>query len=99
MSHALPPTIDPVAAQHWHQAAEAEAPWLHEEVANRMQLRLDWIVKPPQNWCHWEPVRGGLQAHKLLRERYPQAECTIYEPVEQRRAVAEEKLGSRWWQL
>ena len=64
-----------------------------------MQQRLDWIVKPPQNWCHWEPVRGGLQAHKLLRERYPQAECTIYEPVEQRRAVAEEKLGSRWWQL
>lgn len=64
-----------------------------------MQQRLDWIVKPPEQWCHWEPVRGGIQAHHLLRERYPQAECTIYEPVARREAVAQDKLGSRWWQL
>lgn len=64
-----------------------------------MQQRLDWIVKPPEQWCHWEPVRGGMQAHQLLRERYPQAECTIYEPVARREAVAQDKLGSRWWQL
>ncbi len=80
-------------------AAPAESPWLHEEVASRMQQRLDWIVKPPEKWCHWEPVRGGMQAHHLLRERYPQAECTFYEPVARREAVAQEKLGSRWWQL
>ncbi|MEX8193398.1 class I SAM-dependent methyltransferase [Comamonas guangdongensis] len=99
MSHALPPTIDPVAANHWHAAAPAESPWLHEEVARRMQQRLDWIVKPPQQWCHWEPVRGGMEAHELLRERYPQAECTLYEPVARRRTEAQEKLTSRWWQL
>ena len=99
MSHELPPTIDPVAAKHWHETAAAESPWLHEEVASRMQQRLDWIVKPPERWCHWEPVRGGMVAHNLLRERYPQAECTIYEPVARRQAVAEEKLASRWWQL
>ena len=64
-----------------------------------MQQRLDWIVKPPEKWCHWEPVRGGMKVHKLLRERYPDAECTLYEPVAQREAVAQEKLGSRWWQL
>jgi malonyl-CoA O-methyltransferase len=98
MSHQLPPTIDPVAAQRWHAAAPAESPWLHEEVARRMQERLEWIVKPPQHWCHWEPVRGGMQAHALLRERYPQASCTVYEEVDSHRAVAEERLGSRWWQ-
>lgn len=64
-----------------------------------MQQRLDWIVKPPEQWCHWEPVRGGLQAHQLLRQRYPQAECTIYEPVAQRQAIAQETLTHRWWQL
>ena len=99
MSHALPPTIDSVAANRWHNCAPAESPWLHEEVANRMQQRLDWIVKAPEQWCHWEPVRGGMQAHQLLRERYPQADCTIYEPVAQRQALAQEKLVSRWWQL
>ncbi|MBL5978644.1 methyltransferase domain-containing protein [Comamonas sp. NyZ500] len=99
MSHVLPPTIDSAAANHWQMAAPAESPWLHEEVASRMQQRLDWIVKPPETWCHWEPVRGGMQAHQLLRERYPQAECTIYEPVARREAVAQDKLGSRWWQL
>ncbi|MDH1477065.1 class I SAM-dependent methyltransferase [Comamonas thiooxydans] len=99
MSHVLPPTIDSAAANHWQMAAPAESPWLHEEVASRMQQRLDWIVKPPEQWCHWEPVRGGMQAHHLLRERYPQAECTIYEPVARREAVAQDKLGSRWWQL
>lgn len=99
MSHVLPPTIDSAAANHWQMAAPAESPWLHEEVASRMQQRLDWIVKPPETWCHWEPVRGGMQAHHLLRERYPQAECTIYEPVARREAVAQDKLGSRWWQL
>ncbi|MGW8421889.1 MULTISPECIES: class I SAM-dependent methyltransferase [Comamonas] len=99
MSHVLPPTIDSAAANHWQMAAPAESPWLHEEVASRMQQRLDWIVKPPEQWCHWEPVRGGMQAHQLLRERYPQAECTIYEPVARREAVAQDKLGSRWWQL
>ncbi|KGG89706.1 class I SAM-dependent methyltransferase [Comamonas thiooxydans] len=99
MSHVLPPTIDSAAANHWQMAAPAESPWLHEEVASRMQQRLDWIVKPPETWCHWEPVRGGMQAHHLLRERYPQAECTIYEHVARREAVAQDKLGSRWWQL
>ncbi|MEG0677498.1 MAG: methyltransferase domain-containing protein [Comamonas sp.] len=99
MSHQLPPTIDPVAARRWHEAAPAQAPWLHEEVASRMQQRLEWIVKPPEHWCHWEPVRGGMQAHDLLRERYPQAECTVYEPVAARQLLAQEKLGSRWWQM
>lgn len=98
MSHPLPPTIDPIAARRWHEAAPAQSPWLHEEVARRMQERLDWIVRPPRHWCHWEPVRGGLQAHELLRQRYAQAECTVFEPVARRRELARQQLESRWWQ-
>ena len=30
-----------------------------------MQERLQWIVKPPQSWIDWEPVRGGMAAHDL----------------------------------
>ncbi len=63
-----------------------------------MQERLDWIVKPPANWCHWEPVRGGMQTHELLRQRYPQASCQVFEPEPAREALARERLGVRWWQ-
>jgi malonyl-CoA O-methyltransferase len=98
MSHELPPTIDPAAALRWQQAAPAASPWLHEEVARRMQERLDWIVKPPQRWCHWQPVRGGLQAHALLRQRYAQSECLVYEASPAHEAAAREQLGARWWQ-
>ena len=93
--HHKPPTHDAVACRRWWNGVDEQAQpaWLHEEVASRMQQRLDWIVKPPEQWCHWEPVRGGMQAHQLLRERYPQAECTIYEPVARREAVAQDKIG------
>ena len=74
MSTALPPTIDPVAAARWQAQAPAASPWLHEEVARRMQDRLQWMAKPPQSWLDWEPVRGGLQAHALVAQRYPQAQ-------------------------
>jgi len=63
-----------------------------------MQERLDWIVKPPQRWCHWQPVRGGLQAHALLRQRYAQSECLVYEASPLHEAAAREQLGARWWQ-
>lgn len=43
MSEQLPPTIDPVAAARWQSVAPAASPWLHEEVARRMQERLQWI--------------------------------------------------------
>ncbi len=98
MSDLLPPTIDPVAAARWHAAAPALSPWLHEEVARRMQERLEWIVQAPRHWCHWDPVRGGLQAHQLLAERYPQASVQIHESAPQRAAAAQQLLGRRWWQ-
>ncbi|MBB1075790.1 biotin synthase [Rhodoferax sp. 4810] len=75
-----PPTIDPRAAQRWQHLPAAESPWLHEEVARRMQERLDWIKVQPTSWVHWAPLKGGLQAHGLIAQRYPKAACTVLEP-------------------
>jgi malonyl-CoA O-methyltransferase len=76
MSDPRPPSIDPVAALRWQRRAPAvtgASAWLHEEVARRMQERLDWIKREPKSWLHWEPERGGLQAQVLLQQRYPRA--------------------------
>ncbi|GAB3651165.1 class I SAM-dependent methyltransferase [Ramlibacter alkalitolerans] len=92
-----PPTIDPVAAARWERAAPAASPWLHEEVGRRMQERLEWIKRAPQAWTDWEPVRGGLEAHALVAQRYPQARAHVVETVAERAAVARERLGKPWW--
>lgn len=97
MTTERPPTIDPAAALRWHRAAPATSPWLHEEVARRMEQRLQWIRQAPAAWCHWEPVRGGLQAHALLRARYPQAPCHVVETTPRRQALAEQALSPAWW--
>ena len=92
-----PPTIDPVAAARWQQAAPAVSPWLHEEVARRMEDRLQWIREAPSSWCHWEAVRGGLQAHALVSARYPKARCQVYETSDHRELVARQALARPWW--
>ena len=97
MSSERPPTIDPVAAARWHAAASAASPWLHEEVARRMEDRLQWIRQAPASWCHWDPVRGGLQAHALVSARYPQARCQVYETSAHCEPVARQALAKPWW--
>ena len=94
---ATPPTMSAVAAARWHHTAPALSPWLHEEVARRMEARLQWIVQPPAHWCHWDPVRGGLQAHELLRQRYPDGQCHITETAATRQASAKAALTPAWW--
>jgi malonyl-CoA O-methyltransferase len=84
MTHHSHSTLDPVAAQRWQQWPATESPWLHEEVARRMQERLDWITLQPQTWLHWSPLTGGIKAHELLAKRYPNATCTIFETTERR---------------
>ncbi len=76
----LPPSIDANAALRWQALPLAESPWLHEEVAQRMAQRLEWITLQPQQWLHWQPSKGGVQAHGVLRQRYPQAQAWVYEP-------------------
>ncbi|MDD2924409.1 biotin synthase [Rhodoferax sp.] len=98
MPHLQPPTIDSQAARRWRHLPASESPWLHEEVARRMQERLDWIKQQPASWVHWEPVRGGWQAHGLLRQRYPKAVCTILESSVAGAAQARLALRLPWWQ-
>jgi len=97
MSEHLPPTIDPIAAARWQQAAPAQSPWLHEEVGRRMEERLQWICRTPNTWCDWQPVRGGMQVHAALAQRYPQAQSYVVEPVLRMQAVAQEQWVKPWW--
>ena len=97
MNEDRPPTIDPVAAERWHRAAPARSPWLHEEVGRRMQERLEWIKLKPATWADWEPVRGGLEAHDLVQQRYPQAQCVVHEPDPRRGTVAATQFIKPWW--
>ena len=92
-----PPTIDPIAAGHWDRNAPARSPWLHDEVARRMEDRLQWIRLQPKSWAHWEPVRGGLAAQELIARRYPTAECFIAETRPDRARVAIENTTQPWW--
>ena len=98
MSTQRPPTIDPQAAQRWQQLPPDASPWLHEEVARRMQERLEWIKLQPERWAHWEPVRGGLQAHALLTQRYPDAECFVTQAQPDHAEYAAKSMAKPWWQ-
>jgi len=93
-----PPTLDPVAARRWAARPLPVSAWLHEEVARRMQERLDVIKLQPQAWADWEPLRGGLQAHQALRARYPQA--AVWQVVGQAGEAArvQAQTMSAWWQ-
>jgi malonyl-CoA O-methyltransferase len=62
-----------------------------------MEERLQWIKRAPQAWADWEPVRGGLEAHALVAQRYPQARAWVVEPLARHAAVAKERLGKPWW--
>ncbi|MBT0571771.1 biotin synthase [Curvibacter sp. CHRR-16] len=100
MGHALPPTIDAVAAQRWAGRAvpqSAQSPWLHEEIARRMAQRLPIIVKPPQSWLDWEPLNGGLQGHELVRQQYPDAQCFGLLEHAHQAGVAIKTIAKPWW--
>jgi malonyl-CoA O-methyltransferase len=97
MSTERPPSLDPVAAERWSQRIPAQSPWLHEEVARRMEERLQWIVQKPAQWVHWHPARGGLQAHSLLTQRYPNSECFVVETTVQPAQKAHKLIAKKWW--
>ena len=62
-----------------------------------MADRLQWIKRDPQAWADWEPVRGGLRAHALVRKQYPKARVHGVEPQRDRMAMARDQLGTSWW--
>jgi malonyl-CoA O-methyltransferase len=92
-----PPTLDPVAVQRLQRLPAGPAPWLHEEVGQRMEERLAWIKLKPTKWAHWAPVRGGLQAHSLLAKRYPEAECFMVESERSKSQYALKSVAKSWW--
>ena len=64
-----------------------------------MAERLEWIRRSPEAWADWEPVRGGLEAHALVAQRYPQARAHVIENDPKRAALARDKLGKPWWRI
>ncbi len=97
MSTQRPPSLDPLAAQRWTTILQTPSPWLHEEVARRMEERLQWIAKPPARWLHWQPLRGGLQAQALIGQRYPKSECFVLEAGVQHAQAAHKLIANPWW--
>lgn len=96
----LPPTIDALAAARWARLpalASAPSAWLHEEVARRMQERLQWIVKKPQRWLHWEPLRGAMGIHANLVQRYPSANCFVVQTPPRTLPAVRRALVPPWW--
>jgi len=95
-----PPSLDPVAAARWaaHPVEAASSPWLHEEVASRMQERLDFIRLQPRQWVHWEPLRGGLQAQRALQQRYSQADVWLMSEQSAQAQMALAAVQAGWWQ-
>jgi len=59
---------------------------------------LQWIRLQPKSWVDWAPVSGGLKAHTLLRQRYPEAQVAVLEPTPERQAQARAALGGNWLQ-
>jgi len=98
MADQNPPPVDPQAVRRWHQRLAAESAWLHEEVARRMQERLDWIKYQPQSWVHWGPLNGGMAAQTLLQQRYPKATCTLVETSQARAQHVAQTVTPPWWQ-
>ena len=98
-----PPTLDAIAAARWESLAgstsHTSSPWLHQEVARRMEERLQWIVKKPERWVHWEPLRGSLEIHAQLAKRYPQAECVVAQTPARAVPAVRRALSPPWWDL
>ena len=101
-----PPTLDPVAARRWASLSLTKlptrsrsevSPWLHEEVARRMESRLEYIRLQPKSWVCWNPIRSGLNVLDLLQKRYPKAKGHL--TAARRGEVEWVQSGDRtaWW--
>jgi malonyl-CoA O-methyltransferase len=97
MTTERPPTIDPAAAARWSRRLRTSSPWLHEEVARRMEDRLQWIVSMPPSWVHWEPMSGGINAQALLTKRYPQSTCYVINANPLQDEICKSQMAASWW--
>jgi len=105
LSTPRPPTMDSTAALRWACRmlktfeGPGTSPWLHEEVARRMQERLAYIKLQPALWVAWEPLRSGLAGLRKIQERYVQAQCHVLATQAGELRLAEQVLKPRWWRL
>jgi malonyl-CoA O-methyltransferase len=107
MAQERPPSLDPVAASRWAMLPLSDqgtrvhplsSPWLHEEVARRMEERLAFIKLQPQSWLCWDPVRAGLNALGLLKQRYPQAKGFLKAQRPEEATEVKAWASKPWWQ-
>ena len=108
MAQERPPSLDPVAASRWamlplwgkgQQVRTLSSPWLHEEVARRMEERLTFITLQPQSWVCWDPVRAGLNALALLKQRYPKAKGFLKALRPSEASQVQAWARKPWWHL
>jgi malonyl-CoA O-methyltransferase len=92
-----PPTLDPIAAERWQQAQSGESPWLHEEIGRRMQERLEIVRLQPTAWLNWNALHGGLQAHRLVSQRYPNSQCFVPIAPVFNSKFATKLVVNPWW--
>lgn len=64
-----------------------------------MQERLQWIVKQPTRWLHWQPLRGGLATHTTLTQRYPQAQCAVVQTPKRAALQVQRAIAKPWWDV
>ena len=62
-----------------------------------MVERLKWFREPPSSWMHWEPVNGGLAAHRLIRSQLPDAPCHIAAQRLPQALAATREAGAPAW--
>lgn len=92
--------MDPVAVQRWAARQVTASPWLHNEVGSRMAERLRWIKQPPLSWLDWEPVNGGLEAHRSVCQVLPDAQAWVAARHSQQALEAlrrQAQAGQPWW--
>jgi malonyl-CoA O-methyltransferase len=75
-----------------------QAPWLHQEVARRLDAKLDPVRMTPVSWVDWSAFLGAGGA--LVQARYPDARRWVVEPVDAlaRKSQAQaDQAASRDW--
>ncbi|MEY4765912.1 MAG: hypothetical protein RI907_2585 [Pseudomonadota bacterium] len=108
VTESLPPNaLDPIAFARQVRRLQrlTETPWLNQEVARRLDSKLDWIKLQPNAWVEWAPAWGGGGA--LVAARYPQAHHGRLDPLAQAGAVWGRPAGGglqglrqtlqQWW--
>lgn len=90
--------LDTPAVEGWLRRAGRRAqpaPWLHAEVGRRMAEKLPMIRSQPARVLDWWSVLGG--SRELLRQQYPQARLSAWEPTAELARRSAKGPPRPWW--